>query len=153
MLLDAGADVNAKGGEYGNALQAASIGQSSEIMQMLFDAGADINAKGGRYRSSLLAAVYQGHADQVQMLLHAGANALLTDELDQTPLHIAASKNRLNLLHRFPELLSSIHNRDMLLRTPIHLAICLGYIDFATSLLHFGANPSLPDGYGRNILD
>ncbi|CAG8215998.1 unnamed protein product [Penicillium olsonii] len=87
------------------------------------------------------------------MLLRAGANALLTDELDQTPLHIAASKNRLKLLHRFPELLSPIHNRDILSRTPIHVAICLGYIDFATSLLHFGADPSLPDGYGRNILD
>lgn len=100
-----------------------------------------------------MAAVYQGHADQVQMLLHAGANALLADELDQTPLHVAAWKNRLNLLHQFPALLSPINNRNKLSQTPLHLAICLGHIDFATNLLHFGANPSLLDGYGRNALD
>ncbi|KAJ6133135.1 hypothetical protein N7471_008350 [Penicillium samsonianum] len=153
MLLDAGADVNAQGGGYGNALQAAACRESSNIVKVLLDAGADVNARGGRYGSSLLAAVYQGHADQVQILLHAGANALLVNELDQTPLHIAASKNRLNLLHRFPKLLSPINTRDKLLQTPIHLAICLGHIDFAIKLLNFGANPSLPDGYGRNTLD
>ncbi|KAJ5962621.1 hypothetical protein N7501_007562 [Penicillium viridicatum] len=153
-LLDAGADVNAQGGEYGNALQAAAAyGESSKIVQMLLDAGADVHAQGGRYGSSLLAAVYQGHADQVQMLLHAGANVLLADELGQTPLHIAASKDRLNLLHRFPELLSPINTQDKLLQTPIHLAICLGHIEFATNLLYLGANPSLLDGYGRNTLD
>ncbi|CAI7584310.1 unnamed protein product, partial [Penicillium glandicola] len=141
------------GGQYGNALQAATYGENSEIVRILLDAGADVNAQGGRYGSSLLAAVYHGHADQVQMLLHAGGNVLLADELGQTPLHIAASKNRLNLLHSFPELLSPINTRDKLLQTPVHLAICLGHIEFATSLLHLGANPSLSDGYGRNILD
>jgi ankyrin repeat protein len=154
MLLDAGADVNAQGGIYGNALQAAAAyGKSSEIVQMLLDAGADVNAQGGIYGSSLLAAVYLGHVNQVQILLDAGASALLANELDQTPLHIAASKNRLNLLRRFPQLLSPINNRDKLSQTPIHLAICLGHVDFVTNLLRFGADPSLLDGYGKNTLD
>jgi ankyrin repeat protein len=154
MLLNAGVDVNAQGGEYGNALQAAAAyGKSSEIVQMLLDAGADVNAQGGIYGSSLLAAVYLGHVNQVQILLDAGASALLANELDQTPLHIAASKNRLNLLRRFPQLLSPINNRDKLSQTPIHLAICLGHVDFVTNLLRFGADPSLLDGYGKNTLD
>jgi ankyrin repeat protein len=100
-----------------------------------------------------LAAVYQGYTDQVQILLYGGVNTLLIDKLNQTPLYITASKNRLNLLYRFPELLSPINNRDKLLRTPIYLAIYLGYIDFAINLLYFGANPSLLDGYSRNTLD
>ncbi|KAJ5773049.1 hypothetical protein N7457_007945 [Penicillium paradoxum] len=162
VLLDAGADPNAQGGEYGNSLQAAicnddgqsaPYGRSTEVVRMLLNAGADVNARGGRYGSSILAAIHQGKADQVQTLLHAGANPWLANELDQTPLHIAASKNEVSFLQQFPDLLCSINVRDKLLQTPLHLAICLGHIDFATRLFHLDANPSLRDGYGRNILD
>jgi ankyrin repeat protein len=47
MLLDGGADVNAQGGEYGNALQAASAGGHEKAVRMLLDAGAEVNAQGG----------------------------------------------------------------------------------------------------------
>jgi hypothetical protein len=42
MLMDAGADVNAQGGRYGNALQAASVKGHDKMVQMLTDAKADI---------------------------------------------------------------------------------------------------------------
>ena len=35
LLLDNGAEVNAQGGEYGNALQAASCGGHEKIVQLL----------------------------------------------------------------------------------------------------------------------
>jgi hypothetical protein len=44
ILLDAGADVNAQGGEYGNALQAASYHGHEKVMQILLDVGTDVNA-------------------------------------------------------------------------------------------------------------
>ncbi|KXH69656.1 hypothetical protein CSAL01_13723 [Colletotrichum salicis] len=44
MLLDKGADVNAQGGENGNALQAASLDGNKEVIQMLLDKGADIKS-------------------------------------------------------------------------------------------------------------
>ena len=44
MLLDAEADVNAQGGDYGNALLAASEGGHEKVVQMLLDAEADVNA-------------------------------------------------------------------------------------------------------------
>ncbi|KAK1623175.1 hypothetical protein BDP81DRAFT_293432, partial [Colletotrichum phormii] len=46
-LIDKGADVNAQGGRYGNALQAASEGGHREIVQLLLEKGADVNARGG----------------------------------------------------------------------------------------------------------
>ncbi|RKK27896.1 hypothetical protein BFJ66_g990 [Fusarium oxysporum f. sp. cepae] len=52
-LLDRGAIVNAKGGYYGNALQAASAEGHKETVKMLLDRGADINAKGGHYSNAL----------------------------------------------------------------------------------------------------
>ncbi|KAH8745815.1 ankyrin repeat-containing domain protein, partial [Diaporthe sp. PMI_573] len=47
MLLDKGADVNTQGGEYGNALHAASHQGHKEVVQMLLDKGADVNTRGG----------------------------------------------------------------------------------------------------------
>jgi len=41
MLVDAGADVNAQGGRYGNALQAALEGGHEKVAQVLMNAGAD----------------------------------------------------------------------------------------------------------------
>ena len=45
ILIDARADVNAQGGYYGNALQAASFEGHKKVVQMLMDAGADVNAQ------------------------------------------------------------------------------------------------------------
>ena len=53
MLLDKGADINAQGGYFGNALQAVSYGGYDSVMQMLLDKGADINAQGGYFDNAL----------------------------------------------------------------------------------------------------
>ncbi|KAL4982508.1 hypothetical protein BDW68DRAFT_195264 [Aspergillus falconensis] len=74
LLLDKGADVNAEGGDYGSALQAASAGGYRDIVQLLLDKGADVNAEEGDYGSALQAASVRGHQDIVQLLLDKGAN-------------------------------------------------------------------------------
>jgi ankyrin repeat protein len=43
LLLDAGADVNAQGGRYGNALQAASAGGHEQVVKTLLNAGAEVS--------------------------------------------------------------------------------------------------------------
>ncbi|KAJ5633371.1 hypothetical protein N7490_009710 [Penicillium lividum] len=153
ILLNAQADINAQGGQYGNALQAAAWRGSAETVKILLDAQADVNAQGGKYGSPLLAAIHSNHAEAIEILLHAGADITLTDELDQTPLHIAASRDMAQVLFRFPQLASAINKRNRLLQTPLHLAIYFGHIQFAKRLLHLGADPSLPDGYGRHAID
>jgi ankyrin repeat protein len=55
-LIQKGADVNAQGGEYGNALQAASYQGHQEIVKLLIDKGADVNAQGGLHHNALQAA-------------------------------------------------------------------------------------------------
>ena len=47
IILDKGVDVNAQGGYYGNALQAALAKGHDQIVQMLLAKGADVNAQGG----------------------------------------------------------------------------------------------------------
>jgi len=47
MLVDTGADVNAQGGYYCNALYAASARGHERVGQILVDVRADVNAQGG----------------------------------------------------------------------------------------------------------
>ncbi|KAF8528253.1 hypothetical protein JB92DRAFT_3093085, partial [Gautieria morchelliformis] len=73
-LLDNGADVNAQGGMYGNALQVALSGGHHAIVQLLLEKGADVNVQGGWYGNALQAALSGGHHDIIQLLLAKGAD-------------------------------------------------------------------------------
>ncbi|KAF1961004.1 ankyrin [Byssothecium circinans] len=86
LLLDKGADVNAEGGRYGNALQAASEGGHEATVKLLLDKGADgadVNAQGGHYGNALQAASSGGHEAIVKLLIGKGAapSAEGTEEL------------------------------------------------------------------------
>jgi ankyrin repeat protein len=76
LLLDQGADVNARNGRYNNALQAASASRGSckEVVALLLDKGADVNMYGGFYKSALHAAACFGHKEIVALLLDKGAD-------------------------------------------------------------------------------
>jgi ankyrin repeat protein len=74
LLLDRGDDVNAQGGRYSNALQAASDGGHEQVVEMLLDKGADVNAQGGYYGNALQTASARGHEQLVKMLLDKGAD-------------------------------------------------------------------------------
>tara|TARA_R110002003_G_scaffold37_3_gene2136 strand:- start:1533 stop:1907 length:375 start_codon:yes stop_codon:yes gene_type:complete len=49
------ADVNANGGQYGNALQATAQGGDEQVVKLLLDKGTDVNAHGGHYSNALQA--------------------------------------------------------------------------------------------------
>ncbi|KAJ5494822.1 hypothetical protein N7463_010909 [Penicillium fimorum] len=74
LLLKRGADIDAQGGHYGNALQAACAERHDNVAQMLLERGADINAQGGHYGNVLQAACAEGHDKIAQMLLERGAD-------------------------------------------------------------------------------
>jgi hypothetical protein len=74
LLLDKGVDVNAQGGDYGNALQAASVGGHEAVVKLLLNKGADVNAQGGYYGNALYAASEGGHEAVVKLLLNKGAD-------------------------------------------------------------------------------
>ncbi|KAK3896579.1 ankyrin repeat domain-protein, partial [Staphylotrichum tortipilum] len=74
ILAESGVDVNAQGGRFRNALQAASAGGHAEIVRQLLERGADVNAQGGHFGTALQAASDGGHAEVVRQLLERGAD-------------------------------------------------------------------------------
>jgi hypothetical protein len=90
VLTDKGANVNAQGGYYGNALQAASEGGYEQVVKMLLDKGANVNAQGGEYSNALQAASYRGHEQVVKMLLDKGADVNAQGRVYSNALHAAS---------------------------------------------------------------
>ncbi|KAJ6461205.1 hypothetical protein DFH09DRAFT_1495465, partial [Mycena vulgaris] len=74
LLIDKGADVNAQGGNFGNALQAASLNGHELLVQLLINKDANVNAQGGDYGNALQAASLNGHELVVQLLIDKGVD-------------------------------------------------------------------------------
>jgi ankyrin repeat protein len=64
--------VNARGGKYGHALQAAAFAGRDTIVQLLIERGADVNAQGGVYGGALQAVTVGGH-NVIALLLETAA--------------------------------------------------------------------------------
>ncbi|KAJ7430231.1 ankyrin repeat-containing domain protein, partial [Mycena latifolia] len=89
FLIENGADVNAQGGRFGTALQAASHQGHASVAQfliekgadaasdghesvarLLIEMGADVNAQGGKYGTALQAASHWGYEAVVRLLIN-----------------------------------------------------------------------------------
>ena len=91
MLLEAGADVNARD-EWGHTpLHTAADRGNVAATRILLEAGADVNARDKWGRTPLYRAA-GGDIAATRMLLEAGADVNARDRRDRTPLHEAADR-------------------------------------------------------------
>ena len=74
MLLNNGANVNAKNSYGVTALHIASREGHTDIVAMLLEKGADVNAKSDGGYTALISASESGHTETVAMLLEKGAD-------------------------------------------------------------------------------
>jgi ankyrin repeat protein len=69
LLIEHSANIDAQGGYFGHALQAASFNGHMNIVQLLIEQGADVNVEGGKYDTALKAALYRGTARHWQLVM------------------------------------------------------------------------------------
>ncbi|ESK84928.1 multiple ankyrin repeats single kh domain, partial [Moniliophthora roreri MCA 2997] len=98
MLLDNGADPNAKGNKYGTALEITLRAEELDIMKLLLEKGADMNVQGGKYGTALQAASSEGKLDIVKLLLEKGADPNVQGGEYGTALQGAASEGKLDIV-------------------------------------------------------
>ena len=80
-LVSQKVDINARGGDFNSALQAASFEGYFEIVHLLLANGADVKMQGGLYGSALEAASSRGHFKIAQLLLKVGAEVNTSNAL------------------------------------------------------------------------
>ncbi|KAF1917242.1 ankyrin repeat-containing domain protein, partial [Ampelomyces quisqualis] len=74
-LVESGADVNARGGEYGTALLPAAVRGDRTITKLLLNAGANPNLTGGFYHTPLQDAYRRGYyTNTAHVMIFAGAD-------------------------------------------------------------------------------
>ncbi|KAJ7819608.1 ankyrin repeat-containing domain protein [Mycena olivaceomarginata] len=177
LLLERGADVNAQGGRYGNALQAASKGGHLDLAQLLVERGAAVNAQGGRYGNALQAALARGHLDLAQLLLECGADVNAQGGVYGNALQAASQGGHLDLAQLLLErgadvntqggwygnalqaaaerghlLLGTAAARGGLYGNALHTASARGHLDLAQLLLERGADVNAQGGEYGNAL-
>ena len=90
-MLELGADIEAKNGRGGSALQMAVVGKCSvEHVSMLIDAGANLESANADGFTTAHAAAEVNHAEVIPVLSRAGANLEAQTNAGYRPIHIAA---------------------------------------------------------------
>lgn len=138
--------VNAQGGWYGHALQAASAMGHKDIVKLLLDNGADINAHGGMHGSALQAASVMGHKNIVELLLDRSADIYAQGGLYGSSLNAAAYNGHLELLRLLIEdRFADRQSVDGEGRTALHLAARGGHIATVNYFLKQGLDHNAVD--------
>ena len=100
LLLDKGADINARDRLFRTSLYYAFSSGRVDIVILLLDRGADINVRDGLSRILLHEAVSSGHIGIVRLLLGRGADINGQDGLNNTPLHYAVGSDHIDISDR-----------------------------------------------------
>jgi len=98
LLIDKGADVNAKTNDGDTALMWAAISGEVDIVKMLLEKGADVNAKNNHGDTALIFAAAQGNVDIVKILLDAGADISAKNEHGETALMLAQRNKQVDTI-------------------------------------------------------
>jgi ankyrin repeat protein len=145
LLLENGADTEAKDNEEHTALLWASRGGHVDVVRVLLEHGADVETRDDFDVSPLERATIEGegHLDVVRVLLEHGADATALNSENLTPLHYARGGQVARLLLKLggadPNILDS---ND---RTPLHQASELGHVGTARVLLEYGVDVNARD--------
>ncbi|KAG9196777.1 hypothetical protein G6514_004687, partial [Epicoccum nigrum] len=147
LLLDKGAEVNAQGGRYGNALQAASQGGHKQVVKMLLDKGANVNAQGGRYGNALQAASQGGHKQVVEMLLNKGAEVNAQGGLFGNALYAASRGGHEQVVKILLNKGAEVNAQGRGYSNALYAASARGDKQMAKMLLDKGAKVNAQGGY------
>ncbi|KAI1567422.1 Ank-2 multi-domain protein [Pyrenophora tritici-repentis] len=152
LLLDKGADVNAQGGRFGNALQAASYGGYEQVVKALLDNGADVNAQGGDYNNALQAASVRGHEQVVKMLLDKGADVNAQGGEDGNALQAASWEGHEQVVKTLIDKGADVNAQGEEYSNALYAASVEGHEQVVKRLLDAGADVNAQGGGYGNAL-
>ncbi|KAH6662712.1 ankyrin repeat-containing domain protein [Halenospora varia] len=152
LLLEKGADVNAQGGYYGNALQAASARGREAIAALLLEKGADVNAQGGYYGNALQAASDGGHEAIAALLLEKGADVNAQGRDYGNALQAALDGGHEAIAALLFEKGADVNSQGGRYGNALQAASARGHEAIAALLLDKGANVNARGGYYGNAL-
>ena len=147
-------DINAQGGHYVTAIQAALYKRHLSIARLLIEHGADANFRNDDVSSLLHMAAQTGDPKTVSFLLSHGAHMQATDSGHSPALFSALDTGNLAVIQLLIKYGANVNARDdnlstALKLTPLHLALNNENFDIAKLLIKKGADVNIPDDKKR----
>jgi ankyrin repeat protein len=152
LLLDKGADVNARSKRYGNALQAASFRGHEAVVGLLLDKGAHINARGGHYSNALYAASFRGHEAVVKLLLDMGADVNAQGGFYNNALQVASHEGYEAVVGLLLDKGANVNAQGKFYSNALKEASYEGHEAVVGLLLDKGADINAQGGFYGNVL-
>jgi len=142
LLLDHGADMNARNGLHNTPLDlACETDGHLDIARMLIEAGADVDAKNSAAngKTPLHAACWHGHSDIVRLLIEVAADVNARNLNGNTPLHMACQRGHMDIVHSLLDAGADVNAKGFGNNTPLHRACWVNHAGIAKLLLDHGA--------------
>ena len=151
-ILREGVKVNAQGGPYGSALQAASERGHINIVRLLLEHEADVNAQGGYSGSALQAASAGGHIDIVRLLLEYEADVNAQGGPYGSALQAASEKGYIDIVRLLLEHEADVNAQGGRSGSALQAASENGHLDIVRLLLEHEANVNAQGGRSGSAL-
>lgn len=112
----------------------------------------DINEKNKEGSNPLIYSLSQKNYDMIYTLLEHGADTNVFDKNKKSVLHYAVELNDYGIIKKIINTKPNLEYKDSLGRTPLHLAVFLGYINIAMLLIEHGASVKTYDNNQSSLL-
>jgi ankyrin repeat protein len=144
--------IDAKGGKYGNPLQAASYKGHETIVRLLVGKDVDVNYQSGQFGNALQAASYEGHEMIVRLLLKKGADVNTHGGKYGNALQAASSRGYETIVLLLLENGADVNAQSGEYGNALQAALSGGHESVVRLLLENGANVDAQCGEYSNVL-
>jgi len=153
LLIEAGADVNAKSNEGDTALHDTVLKNRVEIARMLIKAGADVNAKYNEGNTALHWAARLNNVKIVRILIEAGSDVNEKDNDGDTALYYAVWYNWVHVVQILIYAGTDVNEKDKDGDSALHEAAYWNCIATARILINAGAKKNVKNNNKETPLD
>ena len=151
LLLQKGADINARANDGNTALKSAALEGNAEVVKLLLEKGADINATTQHGNTALRTAAFEGNVDVVKILMERGVDANGTGQVFG-PLMAASLKGHFPIVELLLDKGADVNATDSQLFTALSYASMESFSDVVKLLVARGADVNVRNDDGETPL-
>ncbi|MFC2139986.1 ankyrin repeat domain-containing protein, partial [Bacteroidota bacterium] len=138
ILINNGADINAKTRFNTSAIHFAAFYNKVEIIKLLVEKGADFNLRNSQGIVPIFYAAMRGAIESVKCLIEHGADYKVKDDNKQNLLHAASANGNTELMKYLINKNLDLHSADIYNKTPLFYAAEKGLTEITDMYIENG---------------